>query len=106
MTSPDTLARVERACIELLRDEQPVTFTTVADRAGVSRTTLYRDQNLRTVVEEHRTRSHDPRTLSGLASEVGHLRTAVEALAERVRCHEEQLRHLGRPTSTPRRKAN
>jgi hypothetical protein len=42
--------------------------------------------------------------LTGLASEVGHLRTAVEALAERVRRHEEQLRRLG--TSAPRRKAN
>jgi hypothetical protein len=104
MTSPDTLARIERACVELLRDEQPVTFTTVAERAGISRTTLYRDQNLRTVVEEHRIHNQDPRTLSGLASEVGHLRTAVEALAERVRGHEEQLRRLG--TSSPRRKAN
>jgi len=104
MTSPETLARIEQACVELLRDEQAVTFTTVAERAGISRTTLYRDQNLRTVVEEHRIRSHDPRTLSGLASEVGHLRTAVEALAERVRRHEEQLRRLG--TSSPRRKAN
>jgi hypothetical protein len=104
MTSPETLARIEQACVELLRDEQAVTFTTVAQRTGISRTTLYRDQNLRSVVEEHRIRSHDPRTLSGLASEVGHLRTAVEALAERVRRHEEQLRRLG--NSSPRRKAN
>jgi hypothetical protein len=29
-------------------------------------------------------------------AEVGHLRTAVEALAERVRRHEEQLRRLSR----------
>jgi len=104
MTSPETLVRIEQACVELLRDAQAVTFTTVAERAGISRTTLYRDQNLRTVVEEHRIRSHDPRTLSSLTSEVGHLRTAVEALAERVRRHEEQLRRLG--TSSPRRKAN
>ena len=104
MTSSETLARIESACVELLRDSQPVTFTTVAARSGISRTTLYRDQNLRTVVEEHRVRSHDPRTLSGLASEVRHLRTAVEALAERVRQHEEQLRRLRAPTA--RRKAN
>ena len=104
MTSPETLARIEQACVELFRDAQAVTFTTVAERAGISRTTLYRDQNLRTVVEEHRIRSHDPRTLSSLTSEVGHLRTAVEALAERVRRHEEQLRRLG--NSSPRRKAN
>jgi hypothetical protein len=48
------------------------------------------------VVEDHRHRSHDPRSLSGLATEVGHLRTAVEVLAERVRRHEEQLRRLSR----------
>jgi ubiquinone biosynthesis protein UbiJ len=96
MTSPDVLARVERVCAELLRDAQPVTFTTVAARAAISRTTLYRDQSLRAVIEEHRHRSHDPRSLSGILAEVAHLRTAVEALAERVRRHEEQLRRLTR----------
>jgi Family of unknown function (DUF6262) len=96
VTSPDTLARIEKACAELVRDAEPVTFTNVAARAGVSRTTLYRDDNLRAVVEEHRHRSHDPRSLSGIVAEVGHLRTAVEALAERVRRHEEQLRRLSR----------
>ena len=53
------------------------------------------------MVEEHRSRSHDPRTLSGLTTEVAHLRTAVEALADSVRQHDEQLRRL-----TARRKAN
>ncbi len=96
MTSPDTLARIEKVCEELVRDAEPVTFTNVAARAGVSRTTLYRDDNLRAIVEEHRHRSHDPRSLSGIVAEVGHLRTAVEALAERVRRHEEQLRRLSR----------
>jgi hypothetical protein len=36
-------------------------------------------------------------------SEVGHLRIAVETLAERVRRHEEQLRRLELP---PRRKSS
>jgi hypothetical protein len=103
MTSAQTLAKIERTCGELLQRGEPVTFTTVASLAGISRNTLYRDSTLRTVVEEHRTRSHDPRTMSGLASEVGHLRTAVEALAERVRHHEEQLRRLELP---PRYKAS
>jgi hypothetical protein len=101
VTDPATLRRVEQACGKLLRDGSAVTFTTVASASGLSRTTLYRDQNLRAVVEDHRSRSHDPRTLSGLTTEVAHLRTAVEALAERVRQHEEQLRRLA-----PRRKAN
>jgi hypothetical protein len=103
MTAPETLSRVEQMCAELLQTGEAVTFTSVASAAGISRTTLYRDPTLRMVVEEHRTRSHDPRTMSGLVSEVGHLRTAVDALAERVRRHEEQLRRLERQ---PRRKAN
>ncbi len=98
MTSAETLAKVERACADLLHNGDEVSFTTVASLSGISRTTLYRDSTLRSVVEEHRTRSHDPRTMSGLTSEVGHLRTAVEALAERVRHHEEQLRRIERPS--------
>ena len=89
-----TLAKIEKTCNELLERGEPVTFTTVAATAGISRTSLYRDQTLRTVVEEHRMHGHDPRTMSGLTTEIGHLRTAVEALAERVRRHEEQLRRL------------
>jgi hypothetical protein len=96
MTSMETLAKIERTCTDLLQRGEPVTFTNVAASAGISRTTLYRDQTLRTVVEEHRMRSHDPRTMTGLISEVDHLRTAVEALADRVRHHEEQLRRLDR----------
>lgn len=103
MTAPETLAKIEQTCADLLQEGEPVTFTTVASAAGISRTTLYRDSTLRMVVEEHRTRSHDPRTMSGLVSEIGHLRTAVEALAERVRHHEEQLRRLELP---PRHKAS
>jgi hypothetical protein len=100
VTSPDTLARVERACTELVRDADPVSFTNVAERAQISRTTLYRDESLRAVVEEHRQRSQDPRSLSGVVAEVGHLRTAVEALAERVRRQEEQLRRLTHKPNT------
>jgi ubiquinone biosynthesis protein UbiJ len=105
VTSPDTLARVEHACAVLRQAAKPVTFTSVAAQAGISRTSLYRDPSLRAIVDEHRTAVVDPRTLTGLTSEVGHLRTAVEALAERVRRHEEQLRRLERDRR-PRRKAN
>ncbi len=95
-----TLIRVERVCTELTTSGHPITFTTVAERAQISRATLYRDQQLRAVVDEHRTRQTDARTLTGLATEVAHLRTAVEALAESVKRHEEQLRKLTKP---PRR---
>lgn len=94
MTSVNTLNRVERACAELHHDGQPVTFTAVAARTGLGRTTLYRDATLRAVIEEHRHRSTTSGTLAGLTDEIATLRTALDALATRVRHHEEQLRRL------------
>lgn len=74
-------------------------FTAVAQQAQISRATLYRDPQLRAIVDEHRTRQTDARTLTGLATEVAHLRTAVEALAEGVKRHKEQLRRITKPPS-------
>jgi AcrR family transcriptional regulator len=78
-----------------------VTFTAVAARAGVGRATLYRNPELRALVEEHRTRVREANTLSGLAQEVAQLRTSLEAVAARVRRHDEQIRRL----SPPRRRS-
>jgi hypothetical protein len=102
--SQPTLHRVEQACAQLLQRDEPVTFNAVATIAGINRTSLYRNPQLRAVVEEHRAHSHDPHTLSGLSSEIAHLRTAVEQLATRVRRHEEQLRRLN--ATTRRRKTS
>ena len=97
MTEP-ALERVERACAQLLQARQQITFIAVADLASVGRATLYRDPELRAVVDEHRTRQTEARTLTGLAHEIAHLRLALEAVAENVRRHEEQLRRLERRT--------
>ncbi|MCA1701978.1 MAG: DUF6262 family protein [Actinobacteria bacterium] len=103
MTQPDhRRRRVEDACAELILTGQPVTFDAVADRAGLGRATLYRNPELRAVIEEHRTRGREAHTLSGLGGEIAHLRTAVEALAATVRRHEDELRRLRQPKSTPR----
>ncbi len=91
------LLRVERICADLATAGQPITFTAVAEHAHISRATLYRDRQLRTIVDEYRTRQTDARTLTGLATEVAHLRTAVEALAAGVKRHDEQLRKLTAP---------
>ena len=94
------LRRVEQACTDLLDAGEPVTFTAVAAPAGLARTTLYRNARLRAVIDEHRTHHADARTLSGLTREIAHLRTALEAVADTVRRHEEQLRRLERrPTA-------
>ena len=88
---------IETICRQLTANGQPVTFPAVAAAARISRTTLYRDTELRAVIEEHRHRSHDPRTLTGLTTEIDHLRTALNALANRVRQQEERLHRLEQP---------
>jgi hypothetical protein len=91
-----SLDRVERACAELAQAGQPVTFTAVAARTRLARATLYRNPQIRAVINEQRARQADARTLSGLTAEIGHLRAALEAVAGNVRQHEERLRRLER----------
>lgn len=98
--SANTLAKVEQVCAELVTNGHPITFTAVAEHARISRATLYRDPQLRATVDEYRTRQTDARTLSGLATDLAHLRTSVEALAELVKRHDEQLRKIAK--NTPR----
>ena len=94
MTSINTLNRVERACARLHHDGQKVTFVAVAAATGLGRTTLYRDPALRAVIDQHRHHNAANGTLAGLTDELATLRTTVEAIADRVRKHEEQLRRL------------
>ena len=96
MSNPDRTARDEQACAELAAAGQPVTFTAVAARAGTSRASLYRDPALRALVDSHRRTAARAGTLTGLADDIAALRTAIEAVAARVRHHEEQLRQLNR----------
>lgn len=49
MTNP-TLNQIERACTELARDGQPITIAAVAEHAGISRSTIYRNPELRAVI--------------------------------------------------------
>jgi hypothetical protein len=100
MTTDDLVATVEAALAELADDDQAVTFTAVAQRAGVARATLYRNSTLRALIDQHRRDQIDTRTLTGLHTEIAHLRTALEAIAHRVRDHEERLRHLERRRTT------
>lgn len=99
------LEAVEGACAHLAESGAAITFTAVAEHAGISRTTLYRNPQLRAVIDDHRSRTHDRHTLTGLAAEVAHLHTGLEALADRVRNQEERIRHLEGRSAT-RRQAN
>jgi Family of unknown function (DUF6262) len=48
-----TANAVERACTDLARDGRHVTFTAVAAATGLSRSTLYRNTELRAIIEHH-----------------------------------------------------
>jgi cytochrome c biogenesis protein ResB len=92
--SDDTLRRVERACRDLAAERTPITFDAVAVRAGLGRATLYRRPELRAVVEEHRQTARESLTLTGLNTQIDQLRATLDALAGKVRRHEERLRLL------------
>ena len=98
---PDHLTGVEAACTELAAAGQPVTFADVAARAQISRTTLYRRPDLRAIVDEHRTRGQDASTLTGLTVQIDQLRRSLEAVAAKVRRHEETIRRLERARRKP-----
>lgn len=92
----DLIDRIEHACQDLLAAGQPITFAEVSSRVGAGRATLYRRPELRSLIEEHRRHDRDPRTLTGLATQIEQLHATLEALATKVRRHEEQLRQLNR----------
>ena len=92
----DLPAAVRRACTELARAGEPVTFPQVATRTGISRTTLYRHRELRALIETYRDPTGQALTLTALATQLDQLRESLEAVAANVRRHEEQLRALKR----------
>ena len=94
MTPEQRRQHVEDACAALILASQPITFDEVAARTGLGRATLYRNRDLRAIIEEHRAHGGEAHTLSGLSTEIAHLRTALEAIAATVRRHEEELRRL------------
>ena len=91
MTNTDL---VETTCARLRAAGLPITFTAVAAHSGLSRTTLYRNPELRALVNDHR--HYDPASITDLRAELTHLRTALESIADHVRHHEERLRRLER----------
>ena len=94
MTPEQRLQLVEDACAELALATDPITFDAVAARTGLGRATLYRNADLRAVIEDHRTRGQEANTITGLITEIAHLRTALNEVAAKVRRHEEELRRL------------
>ena len=94
MNPHDRTTRVERACTDLARDGKPVTFVAIAAVTGLSRSTIYRNTTLRSIVEHHKHAAATEAPMTAITDEIATLRVAVTTLAERVRTHDEQLRRL------------
>jgi AcrR family transcriptional regulator len=95
MTDPDDKPdRVRDACDQLVRGGKAITFDTIADAAGISRATLYRRRELREIVERYRDPAGQQLTITRLADQIDQLRDSLEAVADRVRRHEEEIRKL------------
>ena len=97
--SADLVARVEEACTELVEGGEAVTFAAVATHAGVAKATLYRRLELRAIVEERRRSDREAHSFSGIVVELDLLRQGLEAVAAKVRRHEEELLALRRQVS-------
>jgi ubiquinone biosynthesis protein UbiJ len=52
-------------------------------------------------IDEHRHRTADSGTVASLTDEIATLRGALDALADKVRRHDEQLRRLRAPKTDP-----
>lgn len=92
--------RVEHALAAMVSDEADVTVSGVVARTGISRATLYRHPELIALIKDCRARLTDASTLSGLTAQIESVRSGLEAVAARVRLHEERLRDLERLPAT------
>jgi hypothetical protein len=97
---PGHLTRVETARAELTAAGQPITFAGIAARTHISRTTPYRQADLRAVIDDHRARGHDATALTSLTIQIDQIRRSLEAVAAKVRRHEDTIRHLERARRT------
>lgn len=97
--------RIRAACEHLLVAGHDVTFAAVAEQAGISRATCYRDRQLRAIIDTYRSRHGEVLTITGLADRVDNLTQALEAIAAKVRRQEEEIRSLKRVTPQPPRRS-
>jgi ACT domain-containing protein len=92
---------VRAACEHLVAAGRDVTFAAVAQTAGISRATCYRNRDLRAVIDTYRSRHGELLTITTLANRVDNLTQALNALADKIRRQEEEIRSLKRQTAMP-----
>ena len=90
MTTKSMLHQIERACAQIADNGVAITFVKVAELTGIARSTLYRNQNIRSVIEHHRRNAPDDAILV-LTDELTTPRATIETLATKVRHHDAQL---------------
>ena len=109
-----TLSAARQAIEQLIRDRRPVTFGAVAHAAGISRAWLYREPELRAVIEQLR-HVHDEVGLAGrphrasadsLRQRLDTARGEISRLrAENAALRDQLARHLGAQRARPARPA-
>lgn len=77
----DTRHRANKALAKMIRAREPITFTTVASRAGVSREYLYRTPELAAKIRD--ARSSSPARLSNGANQEPH--SIIATLRDHIR---------------------
>ena len=92
--SEDLVKRLESACTQLVEGGDAVTFVSVSTRSRIAKATLYRRPELRAIVEDHRRGDREAHSLGGIVVELDLLRQGLEAVAGKVRRHEEEFRAL------------
>ncbi|GAA1228329.1 hypothetical protein [Rhodoglobus aureus] len=100
MTTTNRHQQIEQALTDLHHAGVRVSIAAIATHTGIARATLYRHPELIALINEHRAHIGTDLTLTGLHTDIVHLRIGIDALAERVRHHEERLRHLERGRAT------
>lgn len=102
----DTYAQqVQAACERLLAAGHDVTFAAVVQTSGISRATCYRNRELRSIIDTYRARHGELLTLTALADRVDNLTQTLDALADKLRRQDEQIRALKRATQQPPRRS-
>jgi hypothetical protein len=97
MIEPTLLSRVEDALRAIEQGGSRLTFVAVAQRAGVSRTSLYRPA-LRALVEERRSRGREACTLTSLSSDLARLHGSLADVVSQLCQQQARLRRLeGQP---------
>jgi Family of unknown function (DUF6262) len=84
-----TLRRAKKALASMTRRGEPVTFRRVAETAGVSRSWLYRQQELREEINRLRQRSQGRPGLLPSAE-----RASVDSLRQKMRTYRDEITRL------------